>query len=368
MKLHVFNPEHDIVMAYGDGMFTSPHAARGLRRDLGFIPAFTAEDGDFVLVDDIESALESLRHVRKYASDVVFITPDDLRNMRFDGSHSLSIEPWGWDSTLKRQLVASNPDLLPLLPDDKALESIRNMSNRKFASEHLLPWLCETDSIFVGKSRYFTTVEEMNGELVRNGRSVLKAPWSSSGRGVRYVEGMAECPLSGWCRNVISRQGGIMVEPYYDKVMDFGMEFSIGENGMAEYRGLSLFRTVNGAYAGSILATENEKRKMMGRYVGLEVIDRLADMVISRMSDLTGGSYKGPFGIDMMIVADKAGDGFKIHPCVELNLRCTMGHVALGISPNEHEAQKLMRISYNGKYRLRILSTNENLLNTSLAV
>jgi hypothetical protein len=49
-------------------------------------------------------------------------------------------------------------------------------------------------------------------------------------------------------------------------------------------------------------------------------------------------------------------------------LRCTMGHVALGISPNEHEAQKLMRISYNGKYRLRILSTNENLLNTSLAV
>ena len=53
MKLHVFNPEHDIVMAYGDGMFTSPHAARGLRRDLGFIPAFTAKDGDFVLVDDI---------------------------------------------------------------------------------------------------------------------------------------------------------------------------------------------------------------------------------------------------------------------------------------------------------------------------
>ena len=45
-----------------------------------------------------------------------------------------------------------------------------------------------------------------------------------------------------------------------------------------------------------------------------------------------------------------------------------MGHVALGISPNEHEGQKLMRISYNGKYRLRVLSTNENLLNTSLAV
>lgn len=368
MKLHIFNPEHDIVMAYGDGMFTSPHAARELRRDLGFIPAFMAEDGDFVLVDDIESALESLRHVRKYASDVIFVTPDDLRNMRFDGSDSLSIEPWGWDSALKRQLVASNPDLLPILPDDNTLEHIRNMSNRKFASEHLLPWLCEADSIFVGKSRYLTTMEDVNGELVRNGRSVLKAPWSSSGRGVRYVEGRAESPLSGWCRNVISRQGGIMVEPYYDKVIDFGMEFCICGNGMAEYSGLSMFRTVNGAYAGSILATEHEKRKMMGRYVELGMIDRLADLIASRMSDLTGGFYKGPFGVDMMVVADKAGNGFRIHPCVELNLRCTMGHVALGISPNEHEAQKLMRISYNGKYRLRILSTNENLLNTSLAV
>ena len=69
-----------------------------------------------------------------------------------------------------------------------------------------------------------------------------------------------------------------------------------------------------------------------------------------------------------MVVADDSGKGFKVHPCVELNLRRTMGHVALCVSPDEYEAQKLMRIFYSGKYRLRIFSTNENLLNTSLAV
>ena len=84
MKLHIFNPEHDTVMAYGKGMFTSPHAARELRRDLGFIASLWAEDGDFVLVDDIEAALESVRHVKKYAADVVFI---DRKSTRLNSSH-----------------------------------------------------------------------------------------------------------------------------------------------------------------------------------------------------------------------------------------------------------------------------------------
>lgn len=368
MRLHIFNPEHDTVMAYGNGMFTSPHAARELRRDLGFIAALWAEDGDFVLVDDIEAALESVRHVRKYSSDVIFVTSADLRNIRYDEIPNFSIEPWGWDDVLKRQLVSAAPDLLRYIPDAVTIERIRSMSNRRFASEKLLPWLCDADESFVGESRYCTTMEEMNDELACNGRSVLKAPWSSSGRGVRYVNGQAEMPLSGWCRNVIYRQGGIMVEPFYNKVMDFGMEFCVNDSGRSEYCGLSLFRTVNGSYTGNILATEMEKRRMIGRYVSVEMIDRLAVLVSERMDCVAGEYYKGPFGVDMMVVADNSGTGFKVHPCVELNLRRTMGHVALSISPGEHEAQKLMRIFYSGKYRLRVVCTNENLLNTSLAV
>ncbi len=368
MKLHIFNPEHDTVMAYGKGMFTSPHAARELRHDLGFIASLWAEDGDFVLVDDIEAALESVRHVRKCAADVVFITYADLRDLRLYDIPDFSIEPWGWEDVLKRQLAHAAPALQKYLPDDETVECIRSMSNRRFAAENLLPWLRDTDDVFVGRSLYVNSIEEMNDELMRNGRSVLKSPWSSSGRGVKYVEAVAGSPVTGWCRNVISRQGGIMVEPYYNKVFDFGMEFCIDDSGHSEYCGLSLFRTVNGAYAGNILATERDKRKMIGRYVDVETTDRLAALVSERMDQVSGGRYKGPYGIDMMVVADDSGKGFKVHPCVEMNLRRTMGHVALSVSPDEYEAQKLMRIFYNGKYRLRILSTNENLLNTGLAV
>jgi hypothetical protein len=48
---------------------------------------------------------------------------------------------------------------------------------------------------------------------------------------------------------------------------------------------------------------------------------------------------------------------------VELNLRRTMGHVALSIPCDETMPQRLMRIDYTNRYHLRIIDTNENVLN-----
>ncbi len=57
----------------------------------------------------------------------------------------------------------------------------------------------------------------------------------------------------------------------------------------------------------------------------------------------------------MMIVAQKDGSGFLVNPCVEVNLRRTMGLVALDISSKINRLQGFMAISYdNKKYHLRI--------------
>ena len=55
MKLHIFNPEHDIALAANLSNFTAPHAGRRLRHDLGYLPAIWAEEG-YVLVEDIDDA------------------------------------------------------------------------------------------------------------------------------------------------------------------------------------------------------------------------------------------------------------------------------------------------------------------------
>ena len=203
--------------------------------------------------------------------------------------------------------------------------------------------------------------------MLRYGKSVLKSPWSSSGRGVRYVP--AKEPdehIIGWVRNILRQQGGIMVEPLYPKVYDFGMEFFATEAGEIEYRGLSLFATRGGAYTGSICATEKDKREMLSYYVDLALLDRICEQIKSIVGGLFAGKYKGPFGIDMMAIAKDGEDGFWLHPCVELNLRRTMGHVALALTPTEFEARRLMSIYYVDKYRIRIQAVNDNLLNTGL--
>ena len=78
MKLHVFNPDHDVALACDTDAFTAPHAARELRADLSYLPALWADDGDMVLVDDVASALESVRHLGRFAHDVLFISHVDL--------------------------------------------------------------------------------------------------------------------------------------------------------------------------------------------------------------------------------------------------------------------------------------------------
>ena len=367
MKLHIFNPEHDIALAANQERFTAPHAGRQMRADLGFLPALWADDGDMVLVDDVEAAIEAVRHIGKYAHDVLFVSLADLKAMALGDVHDFQIMPWGWDRTVREQLLRADNSLERVLPTMERLAAIREMSSREFASKHLLPLLRDANSGVVGESYYCTSGLETVAVMSRFGKSVLKSPWSSSGRGVRYVrQATPDSHTLGWIDNVIRKQGGIMVEPLYPKVYDFGLEFNALDSGDIEYCGLSLFATQGGAYTGSVCATESDKREMLSRYAEMSQLDSVCRQIIGILQPLMEDVYEGPFGVDMMAVAKDGGEGFWLHPCVELNLRRTMGHVALALSPTEFEARRVMNIYYADKYRIRIHATTDNLLNTGL--
>ncbi len=357
MTLHIFNPDHDLALAANQTQYTAPHAGRQLRADLGWIPALWASAGDRVLVENVEGAREQARRVGHYARDVEFVTLRDLTTVEVP----LSVSPWGWNRTLRHQLRSTDNRNM-LVPSDGQLSFIRQVSCRKWAATHLLPRIVKTDGRLVGKAEYVTdlaSVEEHGLPMV------LKAPWSSSGRGVRYIDGELTEAGRNWIRNVIDQQGGIMVEPYYNKVKDFGMEFSVDEDGVVNYLGLSLFATRNGAYLGNVLATEEAKREVLTRYVASDLIDALIRKISTVMRMALKRKYTGLFGVDMMVV--RQDNRYMVHPCVELNLRRTMGHVALALTPKPTEPQRLMQIYYDGNhYHLRILQTGENLLNIEI--
>lgn len=361
MKLHIFNPEHDIALATDTQFFTAPHAARQLRADLGFLPSLWAEEGDLVLVDDIGKAAEAARHLHPYTHNVVFISSDELPHLKVG---HIDISVWGWDAAVARQLHRLSLTLSEALPKNGILKTIRQMSHRRFAATRLLEPLVKLDKRLVGEAR-FVSDENLLAELTQ-GDCVLKAPWSCSGRGIRYMDDRHRGQIMRWAHNVLARQGGIMVEPHYHKLCDFGMEFTATPTGSVVYDGLSLFRTIHGAYAGNIIAPEVEKRAMLARHVPPDLLDTVKKAIINYMTPHVRKRYVGPFGVDMMIVGGRTPGELFMHPCVELNLRRTMGHVALALTRSGGQPQSLMSIAHTGKYRLHIVPTGENIVNNSL--
>ena len=362
MKLHIFNPEHDLALAANIDNYTAPHAGRQLRRDLGFIPALWAGEGDFVLVDDIDDAYDKFRHLSASSSyiynKVEFITPLQLSEVFKNTMLVDSIHPWGWDKALVFQLKHIGcPEIM--LPTAESLEKMRTVSGRQWAAHHLQE-----------NVRVVEDVERLR-EMISEGRKVVvKAPWSSSGRGVRYVSLADGTDLEAtlkWASNIFRQQGAVTVEPYYNKVRDFGMEFEV-KDGKIHYRGLSLFQTVKGAYTGNILATEEEKEEMLAADKSMlgadksrqnsdfrKILQEVREDIISKLQPVLHDVYSGPFGVDMMVYADEAGD-LRVNPCVELNLRRTMGHVALDLGLPDKTSRHIMKVDFDGnRYRLRVL-------------
>ena len=350
-KLHIFNPEHDIALASNLSNFTAPHAGRQLRADLGFLPALWAEEGDVIMVENVEYAVKTWERLRKrfvpWGGTLCSMGWNTLFHgvehfVPWGGTNSISV--WGWDKAVRRELERAGAPL-SLLPSDSQLERIRTLSHRQTAAQ-LLSLLRINGT--VGEAVLCESLEAVERQLGLHSRLVLKAPWSSSGRGIRFIDGELNDYHRGWLRNLLSKQGGVMAEPYYEKVKDFGMEFESTESGI-RYLGLSLFHTSNGAYTGNVLATENAKREMISRYIPVYLLDEVKEKICG-MSLLNG--YVGPFGIDMMIVRHHTQ--LLLHPCVEINLRRTMGHVALHLSPSDDDIRMVMRIDYEDKYKLRI--------------
>lgn len=349
MTLHIFNPDHDLALAANKDNYTAPHAARQLRSELSFLPALWAQDGDVVLVDDVAAAHNAYRKLKlEKRAEVQFATLHEVKAL-FGDRRMVTVHPWGWDKPLCAALLAAG---IPAeaVPSRVTLDIIRDLSNRTLAVK-LLDHLKDNEGV-TGFSRTCNTYEEVIMFLEWNRDIVVKAPWSCSGRGVRYLNAdkVSENTLL-WVNNTICAQHTVVAEVKCPKVIDFAVEFMAGKDGAIKACGLSLFSTVNGAYTGNQLATEDEKRKRLAEYIPLALLDMVTEEIERFLAGHIRGAYVGPLGVDMMVVA--GDDRFLLNPCVEINLRRTMGHVALALSQRGHRGT--MDIAFENKsYKVKL--------------
>ena len=104
------------------------------------------------------------------------------------------------------------------------------------------------------------------------------------------------------------------------------MEFDKDKEGRVSFIGYSLFHTNDrGAYGGNLLLSDAQIEEYLTRYVPLETLHRVRE-VAKDVSERRFVGYAGCLGMDMMVC--RSGEGFWIHPCVEVNLRMNMGILA----------------------------------------
>ena len=307
-KLYLFNPENDMALASGSPYYMAPASAKKMANDLAVLPAWYADAGSEILVGDSRQ-VDWLREGCRLSLPVtgVLSVSDE-----YEG-----IIPWGWSPALKHRLGMDTVRGVDM-------ETLRGLSSRMTAVG-LLPKLRMEGTI--GESFWLTSLENVSAFSLKHDRVLLKAPWSGSGKGIQPLCGLPDDNLQGWIRRIIATQGGVVGEPFYEKVKDFAMEFKVEGQDVA-FAGYSLFETdARGIYKENFLALDATIEEMLSEYVSREVLHAIRKSLLQELSLLLGGNYQGYLGVDMMIVRSEEGKCL-VHPCVEVNLRMNMGVVS----------------------------------------
>ncbi|WP_336616182.1 hypothetical protein [Bacteroides acidifaciens] len=321
--LYIFNPEHDLALASGETNYMAPASARRMASELALLPMWYAEEGSAVLAP----SAYNLDYVKKI-QELLGLSVDLITDPELAIEPDLDIRPWGWDVALRKRLSVLGVDEV-LLPSMGQLNDLREYSHRSKAVA-LLPEL-QLNEYFCGESYYLKTPEEWKRFVEGRKECLLKAPLSGSGKGLNWCKGIFTPFISGWCTRVAASQGGVIAEPIYNKVEDFAMEFYSDGAGELTFVGYSLFHTgKSGMYEGNCLLSNEAIRKKLSQYVLLEALTDLENCLKYRLSALVGTVYKGYLGVDMMICRFPENEKpvFRIHPCVEINLRMNMGIIA----------------------------------------
>ena len=296
-----------MALASGSPYYMAPASIKKMTSDLAMLPVWYADEGSAVLLADDRQ----VEWLRKECA-----LPLPMEGWVEIPEEKVEVMPWGW-----------NPALLHRLGDDIRarvdVDAIRRLSSRRTAVD-LLPKLRMDGT--EGESCWLTSVDEVCAFAMKHDKVLLKAPWSGSGKGIQPLCGQLEDNLKGWTRRIIASQGGVVGEPFYQKVKDFAMEFKTSLSGV-KFVGYSLFEAdARGIYKENVLASDESIGRKLSEYVPGALLNVIKERLQTELQWLLKNDYQGYLGVDMMVI--RTADGYAVHPCVEVNLRTNMGVVS----------------------------------------
>lgn len=328
--LHIYNIETDFALAAKSDFYTPPASVTRLRAEQALFPANFAREGDAImLLDQLQpDAIPALPYFETAVRKNILLIDRYGRVLNGDDGHdgkylrdkgaAFKARPWGWNRVIRRILAKALPNLNGM-PSDAEMLAIENLSHRRTT----IPFLRMMNGFDVPLPQEFFNVDEAMRFADCHKDVFFKAPWSSSGRGVIRSTHMTSDQLSRWIRGYIGRQGSVTGEIAWPVALDFATEWECRE-GRAEFVGWSVFNASNqGRYMGNHIVSQKELQNEIASAVNVDTSEIIL-LQKQALETLIAPRYSGPLGIDCLATPEG-----KVNPCVEINMRTTMGHAAI---------------------------------------
>jgi len=328
--LYIFNPEHDLALANNDPNFNPPLSALQLASDLEHAALWYSqpESNVFCRTYCDTGWLKKMKELFPRLSNIDFV-------QTIHPELTSEIHPWGWDKAILKYIsthleseFTETNNVSVLLPGLNQLDKIRWLSHRKTAinaNRFLLynikePDFCSNPAVIISSANEVLDFTNLHSNVV------FKAPWSGSGKGLCWIKKQLSKSQLEWCSKIIDKQGCIIGEKAYHVVQNFAMLFTCSHTDTS-FAGYSLFETEKGTYRSNLLQSDKHIYNLLTqKWINSEVLEAVQQHLKQFIETEISPFYSGILGVDMFVYEEN--NRIKLHPCVEINLRMTMGAVA----------------------------------------
>jgi hypothetical protein len=351
-NVYYFNPTCELAVANSSFSYMPPLLLQEMELDLSILPIAFATENDFIITENIPS--EGFLQKLKYAGFELpsFCCLADLEAIPFGSLGNIC--PWGWSPAVHfklKNLKEKCNDEFRISPAFAWRKEYQKLFERSSSLELLTEivnqnppeWII--DRSMIGEK--VTSCEEIELLLKKHSSIVIKAPMSSSGRGIQIIrKPMLSESNRHWISGVIRQQNYLIAEPFLEKLIDLSFQFLVLPNAKIKYLGYSVFETnSNGQYKGtffhpylkSILPEENTPE--------LETMIESTAKILSEYlkKSVYAELHHGFLGVDALIF--KQYNRLRMQPCIEVNSRMNMGILSMFL-------EKKLHTDASGKFEL----------------
>ena len=320
-RLLYYNPTCEMAVQNGSVSYRPPLRLQLFERDLAEIMLWTSRPDDIVVADR-----PSDRFVERWQSAGLQMPGFEPLRPHMAADHpDHTFAPWG----------ASRAAAYLFYGKDRWNSHLRTLLSRRTSVEFERRMMqAGVPELLQCRPALLLTCADEAARLIGSGRCAVKSLWSSSGRGVALVRRPEHiAPAIVWARGRIRHDGGVVVEPFLDRVADLTFQFEISPQAV-KYLGFNVFEADEaGRFAFEIIGG----RRLLDRMAAdgtlpadweRTCVDALT-RTISQSSWRT--SYCGIAGFDAM-VHRLANGRTRIRCCTEVNLRHNMGLVNMRLA------------------------------------